>query len=265
MSQKSQENPKSGTPELAADFTPYFAQTDSEIDTTQRKTPSDTLRERQKIRKGEIDMDEYLRTHTVDGRPDFHGLYNQIIGTILTGPFGKGTKGDKLSEQYHELYTSYQQGRGNYIVQQNEDKYHLKFKNPDCAIRTNDPAAPIYQERIPICFQMFTLELCDERTNQTAMIQLPFFCERDEAQYMDTRCGWFEDDMRMKMFTNSSKDTFYLEFPENPQFNMEIRFVYDFISMYKDKDNVIRKCTLIYNERPVTLKHFEMIFKIWTK
>ena len=208
---------------------------------------------------------EYLKTHTVDGRPDFHGLYNQIISTILTGPFGLGTKGDKLSEEYYELYTSYQQERGNYIVQQNEDKYYLKFKNPDCAIKTNSPTVPIYQEKIPICFEMFTLELYDEQDKQSAMIQLPFFCKRDEAQYMDTRCGWFEDYIRMKMYTNSTKDTFYLEFPDNPQFNMEIRFVYNFISMYKDKDNVIRKCTLIYNERPVTLRHFEMLFKIWTK
>lgn len=260
-----QEDPKSGTPELPIDLTPYFAQTASEIEAKKQETLSVALRERQKIRKGEIDMDEYLKTHLVDGRPDFHGLYNQIISTILSGPYGKGTKGDKLSEQYYELYTSYEQGRGNYIVRQNENKYYLKFKNLDCTVKTNSSTVPIYQERIPIWFEMFTLELYHERTKQSALIQLPFFCERDEAQYMDIRCGWFKDDMRMKMFTNSSKDTFYLEFPENPQFNMEIRFVYDFISIYKNKDNVIKKCTLIYKERPVTLKHFEMIFKIWTK
>lgn len=219
-----------------------------------------SLKECQKSRKGEINMTEYLRTHAINGRPDFHGLYNRIIGTVLTG-----TKCDKLIEQYHELYSSYQQERGNYIVQQKEDKYYLKFKNPNCILRTNSPAVPIYQERTPIWFEMFTLELVDKRTKKSALIQLPFFRKRDDAQCINTRCGWFKDDMRMKMFTNSTKDTFYLEFPENPQFNMEIRFIYDFISIYKDMDNVIRKCTLIYKERSVLLKHFEMVFKIWTK
>lgn len=220
-----------------------------------------SLKERQKSRKGEINMNEYLKTHTVDGRPDFHGLYNRIIDTILY----RDTKGDQLIEQYHELYTSYQQGRGNYIVQQNENKYYLKFKNPNCVFKTNSPAVPIYQERVPIWFEMFTLELAEKRTKQSALIQLPFFCKRDDAQHVTIRSRWFKADMRMKMFTNSSKDTFYLEFPENPQYNMEIRFIYDFISIDKDKDNVIRKCTVIYKERPVLLKHFEMVFKIWTK
>ena len=257
--------PKSGTPELPEDNTPYFAKTSSDIETSQRKTPADTLRERQRIRKGEIDMVDYLNTHNVNGHPDFHGLYNQIIGTILTGPFGKGTKGDKLSEQYYKLRKSYEKMRGNYVVRQNRDKYYMKFQNLNCEIDTNNSMVPIYQEKVPVYFEMFTLELYDEQTKQPAMIQLPFFCERDDTQLMDTRCGWFKEDMRMKMYMNQSKDTFYLEFPENPQYNMEIRFVYGLITMDTDRDIPIEKCSVIYTERPVRLRRFEMVFKIWTK
>lgn len=261
MSWKKQEIPEGGTIEITFKFKPCSVRSESTFEIPRRKT----LKESQKSRKGGIGMREYLKTHTVDGRPDFHGLYNRIIYTILTCPAGKGTKGSKLTEQYHKLYTSYQKERGNYIVQQKKDKYHLKFENPNHAIRTNGLAVPIYQDRIPVWFELFTLELFDDHTKQSASIKLPFFREKDDAQYMDTYCGWFKDNMRMKMYTNGSKDTFYLEFPDDPQFNMEIRFVYDFIFTYKDKDNVIRKCTLIYNERPVILRHFEMIFKIWTK